>query len=315
MGVKIFKNWPRLLVLLVGLFLFYALDKFATAQNFNEDLNISITATVPSNTTPPPSGGGGGGAGGPTGPINPPVQNGATVMFTGRAYPNTTVTLLKDGALAATTIIGSDAIFNMSLTGLSQGSFVFSLYSQDKDGQKSLSLTYPISVTTGVITQISGIFIAPTISVDKASVKRGDNLAIFGQTVPASEVTIAVHSLVEIFQKVVADNSGVYLHNLDTSVLEEGSHITKSKSAISGQVSEYGKSVSFSVGDTTLLNPDTDENAAKSDINGDNKVNLVDFSIMAYWYKRSAPPADYDLNVDGRIDLIDFSIMAYYWTG
>lgn len=54
---------------------------------------------------------------------------------------------------------------------------------------------------------------------------------------------------------------------------------------------------------------------AKSDINSDHKVNLVDFSIAAYWYKRSSPPESVDLNGDKIINLVDFSIMAFYWTG
>jgi hypothetical protein len=58
----------------------------------------------------------------------------------------------------------------------------------------------------------------------------------------------------------------------------------------------------------------------KADLNCDGRVNLVDFSIAAYWYKRPLNDAfkaiEKDrLNGDGKIDLIDFSIMAYYWTG
>jgi hypothetical protein len=41
----------------------------------------------------------------------------------------------------------------------------------------------------------------------------------------------------------------------------------------------------------------------------------VDFSIMAYWYKRPNPPASVDLNGDSKIDLVDFSILAFNWTG
>jgi len=58
----------------------------------------------------------------------------------------------------------------------------------------------------------------------------------------------------------------------------------------------------------------------KADLNGDNKVNLVDFSIAAFWYKRTLS-ADFvtieksKLNGDGKVTLVDFSIMAYYWTG
>jgi len=55
---------------------------------------------------------------------------------------------------------------------------------------------------------------------------------------------------------------------------------------------------------------------AKGDLNSDGKVNLVDFSIAAYWYGRVFLPAAKasDLNSDGKVDLADFSIMAYYWS-
>jgi hypothetical protein len=41
----------------------------------------------------------------------------------------------------------------------------------------------------------------------------------------------------------------------------------------------------------------------------------VDFSITAYWYGKENPPADVDFNGDGKVNLVDFSIMAFYWTG
>ena len=59
---------------------------------------------------------------------------------------------------------------------------------------------------------------------------------------------------------------------------------------------------------------------AKGDLNGDCRVNLVDFSIASYWYKGILSDAFKKieiskLNGDGKINLVDFSIMAYYWTG
>lgn len=53
----------------------------------------------------------------------------------------------------------------------------------------------------------------------------------------------------------------------------------------------------------------------QQDINSDGKVNLIDFSIAAYWYGKPSPPANVDFNADGKVNLIDFSIMAFYWTG
>jgi hypothetical protein len=51
------------------------------------------------------------------------------------------------------------------------------------------------------------------------------------------------------------------------------------------------------------------------DLNTDDKVNIIDFSIMAYWYNRKNPPKSVDFNHDGVFNLADFSILAYYWTG
>ena len=58
----------------------------------------------------------------------------------------------------------------------------------------------------------------------------------------------------------------------------------------------------------------------KGDLNSDKKVNIVDFSIAAYWYKRTisaefAAKERERLNGDGKVNLVDFSILAYYWTG
>jgi photosystem II stability/assembly factor-like uncharacterized protein len=53
---------------------------------------------------------------------------------------------------------------------------------------------------------------------------------------------------------------------------------------------------------------------ARVDFNNDRRVNLVDFSILAYWYKRPSPPKHLDLNNDGKIDLVEFSTLIYYWT-
>jgi hypothetical protein len=191
---------------------------------------------------------------------------------------------------------------------------MFSLYSEDSTDRRSTLFSFPISVTRGATTNVSGIFIAPTIDVDKSQVKRGDNLAIFGQSVSNSEITISINSEEEIFKKTLADTDGIYLYNFDTSVLETGQHLTKSKAALNGEISSFGRAVSFAVGEKTVTRK-TLEGYQKSDLNGDSRVNLIDFSISAYWYKRSSPPVSADLNSDGKVDLVDFSIMAYYWTG
>jgi len=254
------------------------------------------------------SSGGGGGGGGYVAPVTGAV-------FNGRAYPKSTVTLLKDAQIIATTIADTNANFSFNISGLTGGNYIFSGYSEDNKGNRSSLLTFPVSVTSGATTQISGIFLAPTIAVDKSEAKRGDNLAIFGQSSPNSEITISVNSNEEFFNKIKADSGGAYLYNFDTSPLEIGQHFTKSKAALNGEITSFSATIGFAVGTKNVLAQLPTKTPAKGDLNNDKRVNLVDFSITAYWYKRSSPPASADLNGDDKVDLIDFSIMAFYWTG
>jgi hypothetical protein len=46
-------------------------------------------------------------------------------------------------------------------------------------------------------------------------------------------------------------------------------------------------------------------------------VNIIDFFIEFRWYKKTLTEVQkkrFDFNNDGRVDISDFSIMAFYWT-
>lgn len=261
----------------------------------------------------PPGGGGGAAGGGPGGA----AASSTSVTFRGRAYPLSRVTVLKDGQIAMTSIAGPDAMFDIMLSGLSSGNFNFSVYSENTRGGRSTLFTFPVLVTQGANTIVSGIFLSPTIDVDKDIVKRGDIIEIFGQSAPAVTVTIQVNSE-PIFVQASADAIGAYLYAFNTGLIENGGHTTKSSASVGGAASSYSPLVAFEVNETGLGKPKPA--CSKADLNCDGNVNLIDFSIAAFWYKR-ALSGDFvsieleRLNGDGKIDLIDFSIMAYYWTG
>ncbi len=264
---------------------------------------ISVSAQVDGVA---PGGGGGGGGGGS-------ISSPTSVVFSGRAYPLSKVTILKDGVIAVTTIAGPNAEFSASISNLTQGNFTFTVFGEDSSLRHSSLFTFPLYITSGVSTTVSGIFITPTIGIDKSEVKQGDNLIIFGKSAPLSNVVIAVNSAQEIFSNTVTDSVGAYLFNFDTSVLEIGQHSTKSRATLQNEASTYSPLVSFSVGTTSVQAPVLC--ARKGDLNSDCRVNLIDFSILAFWYKKSNVPARVDLNNDTSVTLIDFSIMAFNWTG
>lgn len=274
-------------------------------------LGTAPATPPPSSTTSGTSGSSGGGGGGGSGGV---IASVTSVVFSGRAYPKSTITLLKDAQIAITTIAGADANFSISISGLSGGNYIFSVYSEDNKGVRSSLLTFPVGVSSGATTKIGGIFIAPTIAVDKSEVKQGDNIAIFGQSTPNSDVTISVNSDEEFFNKTKADTSGAYIYTFDTSPLDMGQHLTKSKAALNGEISSFSYTIGFAVGTKNIL-AKSSAVSTKGDLNGDKRVNLVDFSIVAYWYKRPLPPTSVDINGDGKVNLIDLSIMAFYWTG
>lgn len=258
--------------------------------------------------------GGGGGGGG----YIPSVVT--QVIFKGKAYPSSYVTLLKDGQVAATTKAGSDANFEISLSGLSAGTYTFGIWAEDVKGNRSLTHTFTISVTAGATTVVSGIFIPPTISIDKIEVKRGDFLNILGYSAPRADITVFINSEEEIIKKTKAENEGGWLYKFDTLETDYGNHSTRARASKDGDISTFSQALAFKVGTKTVLAEPPQKCPAKADLNNDCKVNLVDFSIAAYWYKRPISDAfkiveKEKLNGDGKINLVDFSIMAYYWTG
>ncbi|MBI5415139.1 hypothetical protein HZA38_06545 [Candidatus Peregrinibacteria bacterium] len=302
----------------------------AGGESLSESAEVSGAPVAPVQPPqiPPASGGSGGGGSSsstvpstPSNPTNPnPNANDIStgVIFLGRAYPLSRVTVLKDGQKAIMSIAGPNGEFSVSLLRISAGTYNFSIFTEDSKGLLSEPFTFSMSINAGAATTISGIFLSPTISMDKSEVEKGEDIAIFGQSIPNAKITIAVNSDEPFLESTVSDNSGVYLYDFDTSVLEEGEHLTKAKARLKQEVTPFGKSVSFFVGDKTL--PKEEETCGKADVNCDGKVNLVDFSITGFWYGRTVDGEflqieEMELNGDGKVDLVDFSIMAFYWTG
>lgn len=259
-----------------------------------------------------PSGGGGGGGGG----YIPPIVT--QVIFKGKAYPDSKVALLKDAQLAAQVPASPDANFEISLSGLSAGTYTFGVWAEDIKGNRSITHTFTISITAGATTVVSGIFIPPTISLDKSEVKRGEVLNILGFSAPTAEIAVFINSVQELVKKISAGSDGGWLYQFDTLEVDYGYHSTRSRATKDGSISTFSQTVVFQVGTKTV--PSEPKKIIKGDLSGDDRVNLVDFSIAAYWHKRPlnavfSQTEKERLNGDGKVDLIDFSIMAYYWTG
>lgn len=71
-----------------------------------------------------------------------------------------------------------------------------------------------------------------------------------------------------------------------------------------------------SIGSDTIVTPELIKEILKTaDYNHDLKVDIIDLSILLFFYGKRGPSiAPYDLNGDGFIGLEDISVMLYYWS-
>ena len=251
------------------------------------------------------------------GPPAPPVEKGvtitvevpappflyATVVFKGKAYPLAFVTVLKDGSVVSTFEAQNNGYFSKTITGLSGGIYTFGIWAEDTEGRKSITLDFTVTLAAGTTTTISGIFLPPTIEIEKTKLRKGEILKYQGQAYSLSGITIFIDPG-SVTKKASATNSGKWQYLLDTSFLERGAHTTKVKAQTDGgEQSTFSETLSFEI-----THP-----CPGADLNQDGKVNLTDFSIMLYWW--GSDDECTDQNSDGTVSLIDFSIMLYYWTG
>ena len=259
-----------------------------------------ITSSPPPPTptpTPLPTGGGGG----PLAPIPAPISG---VVFGGIGYPLQPVYLLKDGQLTTATTADINGEFILSAGDLNSGDYSFGLMGEDVNGQRG-AVFYLIHFEENLSQRIDDVLLPPTIALDKNN--------IFGQTAPLAEVTLTIGNLTK---KVAANNLGIYLLPHKNLGLKNGSYQVKSQATlVNGRKTPFSREVTLDLEAVEQLPEKPSKCPPKGDLNLDCRVNLVDLSIMAYWWKRPALPARVDLNGDGIINLVDFSILVYYWTG
>ncbi|MDP3964732.1 MAG: dockerin type I repeat-containing protein [bacterium] len=283
--------------LIVGAF-FVLLARAAPLQSatVEDQLQVSVSATVPS---PPP-----------------PEESQTIVQFQGLAYPNAELSFSRNGVFFATVQAGVDAAFDATFS-IDPGTYTFSIFGIDDEGRAGPVFNISVSVSSGTTTSVSGIFLGPTIESDASNLELGESVTLRGTTAPNSQVTItATSDSTEIFE-VSSDESGRWNLALTAgSDLPPGMYQIRARAtAPNGLISEYSKSVALDVHETTAPF-DACAGALPGDLNCDGFVNLVDFSILLFWWLSTEPGNPRaDVNTNGIVNVVDFSIMLYYWTG
>lgn len=262
---------------------------------------------------PSDTGGGATGGGGSSGSGGSDVQLGDTqVTIQGSAYPNETVNILIDGESVGSVRTNSrgDFTFNVDTT---PGTSSFGFWATDSAGTRSRTINTTFDVTQGAVTNLNGILLPPTIRTSNPNVNPGDVITLQGQTMPNVDVEVSIDNGSQILTT-TSDASGNWSIQFDTSTVSVNTHTVKARFLeTTGSLktdSPYGSVLSLFVG----VEGQATNN---SDLNRDGFVNLIDFSILIFWWGtpggNSNPPAD--INQNGNVGLEDFSILLFNWTG
>jgi cysteine-rich repeat protein len=260
---------------------------------------------------PAGSGGGGASGGGSSRGGSDDELGDTEVSVSGSAYPNRTVTILLDAESVGSVRADSDGEFEFTLEA-DPGPATLGFWSIDAFQTRSITYTTTFDITQGAITNVRGILLPPTIRVTDATINPGDIVTISGQAPPDRPVQIFLGD--SEIGETTSNGEGDWSIAYDTSSLTPAEYALKARyrsgtGALSSQ-SSFSSSLALFVGvDGRATTP--------SDLNRDGSVNLIDFSILIFWWGTpggdSDPPAD--INGNGRVSIEDFSILLFNWTG
>lgn len=236
-----------------------------------------------------------------------PIKKETKIILEGIAYPWATLTLLEDGKVRKIVSLNQESGFKMDMSNLTQGVYNLALKAKDKQGRESAIFTLAVTVFDQMVTRVGGILMPPTIELQETNLLFNQTLSALGSATPQSKVTIFIDGK-EVSQE-IAKSNGQWFFDYNIAYLIKGVHSIKVIAQTRrGLKSSFSKTIIFYIEEKPLKLI-----CAEADLNGDGKVDIIDFSILLFWW--GGPNECADQNQDGIVNLIDFSIMMYYWTG
>ncbi|MDP3963900.1 MAG: hypothetical protein Q8Q39_05390 [bacterium] len=291
--------------------------------NSNPDDYLIFFIIEPVKASPGPGFGRGGGSGegtiGSNFPLTgqpfPPLQPLPVITIEGIAYPQSIITILRDGQPAGELTAGANGRFTADFFNIPQGIYTFSLWALDTDKRQSITFASTFSTIAGTKTLVTNLIMPPTIAIGNAFLGEGEALEVFGQASPGSIVEVRISPRIAgaivpediLNHQVTAGQDGKWRAEIQTDSLFLDTYEVRARALLPDP--------GWSIFSTTMIISAGGALSAcqRADINRDGRVGFVDFSILLFEWGRSGSPAD--INLDDRVNLVDFSIMLTCWTG
>jgi hypothetical protein len=160
---------------------------------------------------------------------------------------------------------------------------------------------------------VNGLLIPPSIKVSDNSINPGEQVIFSGQTIPNTAVEVHIDASAQVLKTTSAAN-GTWSITFNTTGLSNAEHTARARFILgSGALttqSSFSTTLQLFVGVAGAP-------SRPSDLNRDGKVNLIDFSILIFWWGTAGGNSDpaADINGNARVGLEDFSILLFNWTG
>lgn len=266
----------------------------AASNTAASHFTVGVSLTPPPPPPPPP----------PT-PVSIGSGGGARPSYayvSGFAYPGALISVALRALFSGTDLVKettaeSDGSFSAAFSSFPQGAYFFTVTAKDSTGASSARKGFQFDFSSGdaPLTK-EKIIMPPTLWPARETIAWGDNLQVFGNTVPRSGVLVEAGG---VLYETKSDDTGLYNILINTARFAPGKLSIRARSSL---ISAFG--YDYSPSKTVVL---TLSSVPKADLNGDGKVDMVDFSIFL------SKPAD--LNGDGKVNAADVSVFLKAFSG
>ncbi|MDZ4286091.1 MAG: MBG domain-containing protein [Candidatus Sungbacteria bacterium] len=240
--------------------------------------------------------------------VRPTAVSPTRVEFSGQAYPKSKLQVFFKSEVNGLYYVIPEAIYNItddgaftiSYTALLGGDYIFGLQAEDRGGRKTGIRPFTVNLTSQNELVATDLFLAPTISFARNTVRKGDVLKVIGYGAANTTIEFEVDGQL-LASTAQAGSDGLYQKLITTADYSLGDHTIRVRQKSKNTTSGFSYKKTFAV--SQLFFPVTD-------LNSDGKIDISDWSIFLSKYNSKDPAVreQLDLNDDGKVDISDFSL-------
>lgn len=236
----------------------------------------------------------------------------ANLRITGSTAPDTFIVFTEAGAVLGTDVANALGGFNHLFSGLQPTTHQITLYGIDLNNLITSPIPLQIYTAASQETLISNVLLSPTLELNANDYLLGDPIIVSGSAIPAGSITVFVDTPLRTYYTTSADDGSWNYTITNSNEYVYGDYRAYALvQAENGWQSLVSNSQNFSIISGSGTTGAACGDISHGDLNCDGEINLIDFSILMYYWGTSNLAAD--INTDNLVNLGDFSIMMYWW--